>query len=73
MAENVWVVIHDDGWAVKRENARAASRVFPTQAQAIDYGRSLAQVDKVELLIQGQDGRIRDRSSFGNDPYPPRG
>lgn len=73
MAENVWVVVHADGWAVKREKAKAASRVFPTQQQAIDYGRSLAQIDKVELLIQGKDGKIRDRDSHGKDPYPPAG
>lgn len=73
MAENVWVVVHPQGWALKREHAQAASKVFPTQKEAIDYGRALARKDGVELLIQGKDGRIRDRDSHGNDPYPPPG
>jgi hypothetical protein len=25
------------------------------------------------LYIHGQDGRIRERNSYGNDPYPPKG
>jgi hypothetical protein len=24
-------------------------------------------------LIHGEDGRIRERNSYGNDPYPPKG
>ena len=73
MAENVWVVVHPSGWAVKRENSQTASKVFSTQKEATDYGRDLARRDGVELLIQGKDGKIRDRDSHGNDPYPPRG
>jgi hypothetical protein len=25
------------------------------------------------LIVHRPDGRIRDRDSHGNDPYPPRG
>jgi hypothetical protein len=24
-------------------------------------------------LIHGRDGRIREKDSFGHDPYPPKG
>ncbi|MDI5886185.1 DUF2188 domain-containing protein [Cobetia amphilecti] len=73
MPANVWVVVHGSGWAVKREGAASASKVFTTQQAAIDYGRDLARKDHVELLIQGKDGKIRDRDSHGNDPHPPKG
>ena len=26
-----------------------------------------------ELVIHGKDGRIRQKDSYGNDPFPPRG
>jgi len=67
----VWVQPHhvDDGrWQVRREDASRASRVFDTQSQAESYARQTAKRDKVELVIAGRDGEIRDRSSYGNDP-----
>ncbi len=69
---NVHVVKHDDGWAVKKEGNERASSVHSTQKQAIDVGRTAAQTERSELVIHGRDGRIRDKDSFGNDPCPPR-
>jgi hypothetical protein len=46
--------------------------VFGTQARAIEAGRQMARQGHGELLIHGQDGRIRSRDSYGNDPYPPK-
>ncbi len=67
----VWVQphhIHDGKWQVRREDASRASRVFDTQSEAESHGRRTAQREKVELIVAGRDGEIRDRSSFGNDP-----
>jgi len=66
------VVPHDDGWAVRRENASRASSTHRTQREAIDAGRRLAQQTSGELRIHGRDGKIRDSDSFGNDPHPPK-
>ena len=60
------------GWAVQREGAGRASSLHDTQAEAIAEGRRMAQNERSELFIHGRDGRIRDRDSFGNDPFPPR-
>lgn len=70
---NQHVVPHDDGWAVKPEGADRASSVHTTQAEAIERAREIARNQGVELFIHGRDGRIRERDSFGNDPFPPRG
>jgi iron-sulfur cluster repair protein YtfE (RIC family) len=69
-AKDVWVQPHpkDDRWQVKREGASRASRVFDTQSEAVDFGRTVAKRERVELVVAGRDGSIRDRSSFGNDP-----
>jgi hypothetical protein len=49
------------------------ARTFDTQQQAIDAARDTARREKSEMLIQGEDGEIRERNSYGNDPHPPKG
>ena len=70
---NVHVVPRDGGWAVQRAGGQRASSLHETQADAVDRGREQARRDGVELLIHGEDGRIRERDSHGNDPHPPTG
>ena len=70
---NQHVVPHEDGWAVKSAGGQRASSVHRTQEEAIEKGREMAQNQKTELFIHGRDGRIRARTSYGNDPFPPRG
>jgi len=69
----VHVVPHEDRWAVEREGGQRASSVHRTQAEAETRGREQARNDGVEFLLHGRDGQIRERDSYGNDPYPPRG
>jgi Uncharacterized protein conserved in bacteria (DUF2188) len=47
--------------------------VAPTKAQAQAKGREMAIEWKTEHKIQNKDGRIAERNSYGNDPFPPRG
>ena len=42
--------------------------LYPTQEQAINVGRPIAQVNQVELVIHDRKNRIRDKDSYGNDP-----
>ena len=65
------VIRHGDKWAVRRDNAERASRVFGTQREAIDYAQPIAQRDETELRIQDRHGRWRDSDSYGGDPAPP--
>ena len=70
----VHITPRDDGrWNVSRDGASRASSIHDTQADAIDAGRSTARREGTELFIHGRDGQIRDRDSYGDDPYPPRG
>ncbi len=71
--KNVHVVPHDNGWAVKSAGASKAKSVHQTQQQAIDAGRSTAMGRESELFIHRPDGRIRERNTYGNDPFPPKG
>jgi hypothetical protein len=70
--KNQHVVRRDEGWAVRGEgNTRDTSR-HGTQAEAIDAARETAQNQQSEVVIHRPDGRIRDRDSYGSDPFPPR-
>lgn len=74
MAKNVHVTYRKDEnkWAVVREGNDRASSLHDTQWDAIDSGRDIARNNRVELVIHDQHNRIRDKDSYGNDPYPPR-
>ncbi|VVM32509.1 DUF2188 domain-containing protein [Terribacillus sp. AE2B 122] len=63
----------NNSWQVKKEGAKRASGSFDTQKEAMDYGKKLAKQNKGEHVIHGRDRRIRERDSYGNDPFPPRG
>lgn len=72
MGKNQHVVPADDGWGVRGEgNERLTSR-HDTQAEAIEAAREIAINQQSEVVIHRPDGRIRDRDSYGNDPYPPK-
>lgn len=73
MGKNQHVVKTPDGWGVRGENNARITQKFDTQKEAIAKAREIAINQKSELFVHGESGRIRDRNSYGNDPYPPKG
>ena len=67
------VVQRDEGWAVRKEGAERDTSLHPTQKEAIDAATEISKNQKVEVFIHDRHGKIRERNSFGNDPYPPPG
>lgn len=67
------VVPNGNNWSVRKAGAARTSGTFSTQVEAIGVARERARTAGTELYIHGRDGRIRERSSFGNDPVPPKG
>lgn len=67
------VVPNGGKWSVRRTGAARASGSYATQQEAIERGRELASSQHTELYVHGRDGRIRERSSYGKDPFPPKG
>ncbi|WP_143021708.1 DUF2188 domain-containing protein [Nitrosospira sp. Nsp18] len=53
-------------------NERITS-IHDMQREAIDRARGIAVNQQSELLIQGRDGQIRERNSYGDDLFPPEG
>lgn len=73
MGKNQHVVPRGQDWAVRGEGNSRATSVHDTQAQAIEAARQTAVRQQSELFIHGRNGQIRERNSFGSDPYPPKG
>jgi hypothetical protein len=71
--KNQHVVPHSGGWAVRGAGNSRVSSIHSTQAGAAQAARGTAQRQQSELLIHGRNGQIRERDSYGNDPFPPKG
>ena len=72
MGKNQWVSPRENGWAVHGEGNTRDTKHFNTQKEAADYARNIATNQKSEVIVQGTDGRISSKDSYGNDPCPPK-
>ena len=74
MGKNQHVTPHPKGgWQVKGAGNQRATVITETQAEARKIAREIAIKNKSELVVHGTDGRIREKNSYGNDPFPPKG
>lgn len=71
--KNQHVVPHSNGWAVRGAGNERVSSTHGTQAEAAAQARTTAERHGTEVLIHGRNGQIRERDSYGKDPFPPRG
>ncbi len=55
-------------WAVQTDGTSRADSLHDRQSDAIKRARELAKNKETELVIKGEDGRIRQKDSQGNDP-----
>ena len=73
MGKNQHVVKTSSGWGVRGENNSRITKNFNTQKEAINKAREIAINQKSEVLIHVENGKIREKNSYGNDNYPPKG
>ena len=71
--KNQHVVPHPQGWAVKERVTRKLRLSTRPSGKRLAAAREIAHNQGSELLIHGVNGRIRERNTYGNDPYPPKG
>lgn len=71
--KNQHVVPRVNEWAVRGAGNSRDTSHHSTQAEAERAARGIAINQKSEVLIHGENGRIRERNSYGNDPFPPKG
>lgn len=59
---------HENGWQAKVAGNNRASKVCSTQAECREYGIGLAKKLSAEFTLHGENGQIREKNSYGNDP-----
>lgn len=71
MGGDVHVVPGDSGWDVKVEGGPGGKH-YATENEAVKAGRTLARGNRSQHIVHGRDGRVRQRDTYGRDPFPPR-
>ncbi|PCJ67290.1 MAG: hypothetical protein COA58_02940 [Bacteroidetes bacterium] len=71
--KNQHVVPSGKNWAVKGAGNSKATKIVQTQKEAATIAREIAKNQGSEMLIHGRNGQIRERNTYGKDPFPPKG
>lgn len=71
--KNQHVVPHNGEWAIKGAGNGKATKVVETQKEAIKIAREISINQESEMFIHGRNGQIRERNTYGEDNYPPKG
>lgn len=58
-------------WQVKKSGASKTTKIFNNQKDAIEFAKTIAKKQEVELFVYGRQGKIQERSTYKND-FPPR-
>lgn len=66
--KNQHVTKHGENWQVIGAGNSKATKIVSTQKEAITVAKTIAINQQSELVIHGQNGRIREKNSYGNDP-----
>jgi hypothetical protein len=70
--KNQHVTPKNGAWQVIGAGNEKATKVAGTQKAAIEIAKQIAKNQKSEVVIHGEDGKIRDKDSYGFDPTPPK-
>lgn len=74
MAKSTHVVHNPNGgWDIKQSGGQRSSGHFGTKQQAVTRAREISQNQGTELVVHNMDGKIGQKDSHGNDPFPPKG
>ena len=74
MGKNQHVTPHPQGsWQVIGATNKRATSIHGTQEQARQAAINIARNQESEVIVHNRQGVIRQKNSYGNDPFPPSG
>ena len=73
MAKDYWTTSHPDGWQVKGSGNSRATSIHARQEDAWAETRARAKEAGGEAYLNGRNGKIRARNTYGNDPKSTKG
>ncbi|MFD2611760.1 DUF2188 domain-containing protein [Paenibacillus gansuensis] len=59
---------HGDSWVNEINGKPEGAGKYPTQKEAIEAAVGIAKRRGLEHTIQGENGRFREKNSYGHDP-----
>jgi hypothetical protein len=69
----IWVNPHPEGgWKTQKEGTERASGKHNTKQEAVEAAIKQAKNERTEVVVQGKDGKIQSKDSYGKDPNPPK-
>lgn len=71
--KNQHVVPSGKNWAVKGAGNSKATKIVSTQQEASKIAREISINQGSEMFIHKRNGQIRERNTYGKDPFPPKG
>ncbi|MYL30230.1 DUF2188 domain-containing protein [Halobacillus halophilus] len=64
MEKGEHVLPHENGWAVKAEDAEKPSNVFERKQEAVHRAEEIAENKETQVIIHKKDGSIQDKYSI---------
>lgn len=58
------VLSHEDGWAVKAQDAKQPSDVFDKKEAAVNRAKEIAKNKGTKVIIHKEDGTIQEQTSY---------
>lgn len=58
------VISHEDGWAVKAEDAKQPSDVFDKKEDAVNRAKEIAGNKGTQVIIHKKDGTIQEKKDY---------
>lgn len=62
----------EGGWQTKKEGSDRAGGIYDTKQEAVNAAVQQAKREGTEVVVQGRDGKIQSKDSYGKDPNPPK-
>ena len=74
-SNQLWVSPTDNGWRTHRPGGGKSIKNTQTQQEAFEIAREIAKNQGGEVIVQGSDGKIREKNSYPppKDNFPPKG
>ncbi|MDO7904848.1 DUF2188 domain-containing protein [Paenibacillus sp. JX-17] len=61
----------EGGWQIQREGRKLGGE--HTKEETVKEAREEAKEYQTELKVHNRDGKISESTSYGHDPFPPKG
>tara|TARA_R110002051_G_scaffold162836_1_gene234375 strand:+ start:4072 stop:4296 length:225 start_codon:yes stop_codon:yes gene_type:complete len=71
--KNQHVVPSGKNWAIKGAGNSKATKIVSTQKEASKIAKEISINQGSEMFIHKRNGQIRERNTYGKDPFPPKG